>query len=137
MKHISILDPEIVIMENVYGLKQIKSSNVLAEINHTFEEIGYEVTHKELLSADFGTPQMKKRLIFVATKGMNDFSFPIPTHAPESDMFGSKRHCGARDSFSHLPPPQVYKKMPNKSIELISLPLRSIDAVHLNTRRRA
>lgn len=32
VEHISILDPEIVVMENVYGLKQVKSSNVLGEI---------------------------------------------------------------------------------------------------------
>lgn len=131
IEHISILDPEVVIMENVYGLKQVKSSNVLAEINHAFEEIGYEVTHKELLAADFGTPQMRKRLIFVATKGTNEFAFPIPTHAAEPDMFGSKEHCGAGDSFSHLPSPQVYKKMPNKTMELTSIPLRSIDTAHL------
>lgn len=127
IKHISILNPEIVIMENVYGLKQVKSSNVLAEINQAFQEIGYEVKHKELLSADFGTPQMRKRLIFVATKGVNDFTFPIPTHTSEPDMFGSMRYSGAGNSFSHLPKPQNYKKMPNKAMELTSIPLRSID----------
>jgi len=131
IEHISILDPEVVIMENVYGLKQVKSSNVLAEINRAFKKIGYEVTHRELLAADFGTPQMRKRLIFVATKGTNGFAFPVPTHTPEPDMFGTKPYNGAGCSFSHLPDPQSYKKMPNKAMELTSIPLRSIDAAHL------
>ncbi len=124
IEHISILDPEIVIMENVYGLKQVKSSNVVAEIDDAFEKIGYEVTHKELLAADFGTPQMRKRLIFVATKGTNDFSFPIPTHGAELDMFGTKPYRGAGDSFSHLPRPHKYTKIPNKALH--STPLRVV-----------
>ena len=72
---------------------------------------------------------MRKRLIFVATKGANDFSFPVPTHSPEPDMFGTKQYKGAGKAFAHLPQPQVYKKMPNKVMELTSIPLRSVDAV--------
>lgn len=105
IEHISILEPEIVIMENVYGLIQVKSSNVLAEINDAFGKIGYHVVHKELLAADFGTPQLRKRLIFVATKGINHFAFPVPTHAPKPDMFGTKLYNGAGRSFAHLPEP--------------------------------
>ena len=131
IQHISILDPEIVIMENVYGLKQVKSSNVLAEINDAFEKIGYKVVHKELLSADFGTPQMRKRLIFVATKGSNNFTFPMPTHSSQLDMFGAKLHNGAGRSFSHLPAPQNYKKTPHKTMELTSIPLRTISVANL------
>ncbi|CAG0907210.1 unnamed protein product [Cyprideis torosa] len=129
IEHIAILAPEVVIMENVYGLKQVKSSNVLAEIYNAFLQIGYEVTHQELLAADFGTPQMRKRLVFIATrgKGASDFAFPVPTHTPVPDMFITQRYNGAGHSFAHLPDPQIYKKIPKQALMLEPRPLRSID----------
>ena len=126
IEHISILKPEIVIMENVYGLKQVKRLDMLKEIYSSFEDIGYEVKHQELIAADFGTPQLRRRLIFVATKRKNDFTFPLPTHSQEIDIFGGKVYEGAGKSFSHLPRPLVYKKMPNKLVQPITTSLRSI-----------
>ena len=126
VEHVSILDPEIVVMENVYGLAQVKSSNVLDEIYRAFSEIGYEVKHKELLAADFGTPQMRRRLIFVATKGENTFKFPSPSFAENEDIFGLPRYNGAGRSMMHLPDPLVQGSKPNKKIELTTIPLRSI-----------
>jgi DNA (cytosine-5)-methyltransferase 1 len=126
IEHISILKPEIVIMENVYGLKQVKRSDMLKEIYRSFEDIGYEVKHQELIAADFGTPQLRRRLIFVATKRKNDFIFPLPTHSQDINIFGEAVYEGAGKSFSHLPKPLVYKKMPNKPIQLIATSLRSI-----------
>jgi len=131
IEHVAILDPEIVIMENVYGLKQVKSSNVLEEINSAFSEIGYDVKHQELLSADFGTPQMRRRLIFVATKGKNDFAFPVPTHCEQNNIFGQPLYSGAGESFSHLPEPVDMNNLPNKKMELTPIPLRVIGEAHL------
>lgn len=107
IKHVSYLQPEIVVMENVYGLKQVKRSNVLAEIYSAFKGIGYDVTHHELLSADYGTPQMRRRLFFVATKRNNKFSFPDPTHSESENMFGLSLYNGAGESFIHLPEPII------------------------------
>lgn len=121
VKHVAALDPEIVIMENVYGLKQVKRSNVLDEIYSAFERIGYSVKHKELLSANFGTPQMRRRLIFVATKGENDFVFPVPTHSSEPDMFSQKPFCGAGASFAHLPAPEGEIRTLPKVGDLLSI----------------
>jgi|SanBayMetagenome_1026888.scaffolds.fasta_scaffold26669_2 DNA (cytosine-5)-methyltransferase 1 len=123
IEHISILKPEIVIMENVYGLKQVKRSNVAKEIYQAFEKIGYQVKHQELIAADFGTPQLRRRLIFVATKGSNDFVFPLTTHSETINLFGGQIHEGAGKSFAHLPKPLVYTKIPKKLInnQLIAL----------------
>ncbi len=103
IKHISILTPEIVILENVYGLKQVKRANVVQEIKDAFSEIGYHVQYQELLAADFGTPQLRRRLIFVATKGKKPFNFPLPTHSADLEMFECKPYAGAGNSFKHLP----------------------------------
>ena len=107
IEHIEILAPEVVILENVYGLKQVKRSNALEEINQAFRSIGYDVRHQELLAADYGTSQMRRRLIFVATRGTNDFVFPQPTHAPSGDLLGLPRYRGAGESFAHLPPASI------------------------------
>lgn len=122
IEHISILEPEIVVMENVYGLRQIKNSNALEQIYRAFSKIGYEVKHQELLAADFGTPQMRRRLIFVATKGKNNFQFPTPTHVKEKNIFGQPIYQGAGRSFMHLPPPSLYDSTSSKSKIVSSFP---------------
>lgn len=125
--HIAILDPEIVVMENVYGLAQVKRSNVLEEIYKAFSKIGYDVRHQELLAADFGTPQMRRRLIFVATKVKNTFRFPAHSHSESQNVFGLPVYTGAGASFSHLPEPLVvHKETLNSLIEPAPIALRSI-----------
>lgn len=127
INHISILSPEIVVMENVYGLKQVKRSNVLYEIEKAFSGIGYAVKYQELLSADYGTPQLRRRLVFVATKGTNEFQFPTPTHSAQEDLFGKPLYTGAGYSFSHLPPPQIINKSSKKSQNLRPIILNSME----------
>lgn len=134
IEHISILKPEIVILENVYGLKQVKRSDMLKEIYRSFDKIGYEVKHQELVAADFGTPQLRRRLIFVATKRRNDFIFPVPTHSHGTNIFGETVYEGAGKSFSHLPKPLIYNKIPNKLIQPTSTALRSVTSLMLSNR---
>ncbi len=105
VKHVKILKPDIIILENVYGLAQVKSANMISKIHRSFEEIGYEVTHRELLSADFGTPQKRRRLFFVAAKELQNFSFSDPTHMESANLLGIPTYNGAGNSFSHLPKP--------------------------------
>jgi DNA (cytosine-5)-methyltransferase 1 len=131
IEHVSILDPEIVVMENVYGLKQVKLSNVLREIETAFEEIGYKVRHKELMAADYGTPQLRRRLIFIATKGNNDFVFPEETHCAEENIFGMPQYNGAGNSFVHLHEPMDMNNLSNNKMEFTPIPLRVIGEAHL------
>lgn len=119
IKHVSYFQPEIVIMENVYGLKQVKRSNVLEEIYNAFHDIGYSVTHQELLAADYGTPQLRRRLFFVATKQKAKFYFPEPTHSDKVSMFGLAPYNGAGNSFAHLPKPTITNSANKKKPSLI------------------
>lgn len=105
IKHIHALSPKLVVMENVYGLAQVKSVNMIQEIYEAFKEIGYAVTHRELMAADYGTPQKRRRLFFVAAKeNLQHFHFPEPTHAAENDLSGLQRYTGAGESFKALQP---------------------------------
>lgn len=104
IRHISFLKPEIVVLENVYGLAQVKTANMVSEIYKSFTDIGYEVTHRELLSADYGTPQKRRRLFFVAAKKLRYFQFPQPTHCETENLLGLPLYNGAGDAICGLPP---------------------------------
>ena len=103
---VSNLSPSIVIMENVYGMAQIKSFNMIDLIYKSFAQIGYEVTHRELLAADYGTPQKRRRLIFVASKNLNNYEFPEPTHCETINLLGLPLHRGAGEVILNLPKPK-------------------------------
>lgn len=103
IRHIDFLQPKIVVMENVYGMAQVKSANMLAEIYQSFEKIGYQVCHQELLAADYGTPQKRRRLIFIAAKDLTGFEFPLPTHAETENLLGLPLYHGAGLALEKLP----------------------------------
>jgi len=102
--HIDYLKPEIVVLENVYGLAQVKSINMVQEIYKSFEEIGYAVKHCELMAADYGTPQKRRRLFFIAAKDVSSFRFPEPTHSESNNVFGLPLYEGAGNALQKLPP---------------------------------
>lgn len=103
LKHIAILQPEIVILENVYGLAQVKRANMIEEIYKSFAAINYDVTHQELMAADYGVPQKRRRLFFVAAKHLNYFRYPQPTHYETNNLLGLPVYRGAGDAISILP----------------------------------
>jgi DNA (cytosine-5)-methyltransferase 1 len=101
--HINYLKPEIVIMENVYGLAQVKAIDMVQEIYKSFEDIGYSVKHSELIAADYGTPQKRRRLFFVAARNLSYFQFPQPTHSEHNNIFGLPPYLGAGEALKELP----------------------------------
>ncbi|MDC1142326.1 DNA (cytosine-5-)-methyltransferase [Planctomycetota bacterium] len=109
LRHVEKLQPKIVIMENVYGLAQVKASKTLAEIYKSFKAIGYQVRHQELNAADYGTPQKRRRLIFVAAKDLSKFEYPNPTHMAEKNLLSLPVYNGAGEAIEHLPPPAIVR----------------------------
>ena len=103
IQHIKVLEPELIVMENVYGLAQVKSANMIEEIYKSFEDIGYEVTHRELMAADFGTPQKRRRLFFIAAKNLHYFRYPYPTHCEIANLLGLPKYNGAGNILKNLP----------------------------------
>lgn len=76
------LKPRCVLIENVPGLATLEQGAVLREIGRMFTEAGYGVECAELLAAQYGVPQMRWRMFFVAWRLDQDLSggFPEPTH---------------------------------------------------------
>ena len=73
-------NPKCVFMENVANLEKHDQGRTLNIIIKSFREIGYYVYHKVLNSADYGTPQKRKRIYLIAIKKtiIKAFNFPDP-----------------------------------------------------------
>lgn len=71
--------PKAFVIENVPGMANLYKGAVRDEIIHRFSDMGYNVTYKIVCAADYGVPQIRKRLIFVGLRSQNgSFSFPEP-----------------------------------------------------------
>lgn len=88
LRIINAKKPKVVIFENVRGILTSKNDDgslLIDSINSMLEDIkpGYTVKHKLLKASDYGVPQNRYRVIFVAFR--NDlgieYEFPEPTHS--------------------------------------------------------
>jgi len=59
--------PNFFLMENVPGLLYMQGGRLLASLTKSFEKIGYSVTLEMLNAADFGVPQMRKRVFLLGS----------------------------------------------------------------------
>ncbi len=105
IRHVQALQPKIVVLENVYGLAQVKSANMIEEIYKSFDTIGYQVMHQELMAADYGVPQKRRRLFFVAARNLEGFEYPAPTHSATENLLGLPLYRGAGAALCALPAP--------------------------------
>ncbi len=83
LNYIDLVDhlrPAWVVFENVPGLLLYNQGRVALEIIRAFREIGYSLVPMILLAADFGVPQLRRRLVFVGNRTGMDIAFPAATH---------------------------------------------------------
>ena len=62
------IKPDVVVMENVVGLRSMLNGKVEEKIINDYKEIGYEINVTVLNSADYGVPQLRKRVIFIGNR---------------------------------------------------------------------
>ncbi len=76
------IHPPAFIMENVAGLMSISEGDFINDVISDFESAGYTISNEKLNAADYGVPQMRKRIFIV---GMQDskYVFPKPSHGPK------------------------------------------------------
>lgn len=74
------LRPRFFLMENVEGLKNLHNGRIFERVLNRFNDTGYSIKWKVLFAADYGLPQMRKRLFIVGSRDGEDFDFPQPTH---------------------------------------------------------
>ncbi len=77
---VSIVNPKYFVMENVARLYTHNNHKTKEEIIEDFNKLGYEVKCTILNSADYGVPQIRKRVIFIGSRISNNILFPKVTH---------------------------------------------------------
>jgi DNA (cytosine-5)-methyltransferase 1 len=81
--------PAYIVIENVEGLNVMQKGAVRDGIISEFNGIGYGMKAKLLRAADYGVPQLRKRMVFVGwIDGLVEPSFPrplSPSHVTVSD----------------------------------------------------
>jgi DNA (cytosine-5)-methyltransferase 1 len=89
--------PKAFVVENVTGLARLYKGEIRKKIVSSFEELGYSVKSEILTAADFGVPQIRKRIFFVGIKNdLKEFDFPEKTHIPET-------YIGCLEAIGDLP----------------------------------
>ena len=101
------LGPRMFLMENVPGLLGKRGKEVAARFAHKLRGAGYEVRSRLINAADYGVPQIRKRVFFCGWRKDCDlgFVFPEPTHT-------AGRWRTVSDALGGLPsPPADYQPL--------------------------
>lgn len=75
---VRLVKPSFFVMENVARLAAHNKGATCAEIIASFRRLGYRIAHQVLNAADYGVPQMRRRLIFIGTLTPLPIPFPEP-----------------------------------------------------------
>lgn len=95
--------PTFFVMENVPNLKGVGGGILLSEIIKRMEDLQYEITTGLLLSADFGVPQLRKRLFFLGSRReFGKIPLPYPTHSAMPGLF-TQSYLTVGEAFAGLP----------------------------------
>ena len=80
---VRIAKPKAVVFENVPPVK--KDPRFLYLVN-VLKENGYSYAYSVLNAADYGVPQLRRRLVLIAVRGVDKVEFPEPDHGdPNSE----------------------------------------------------
>ena len=90
-------NPKGFVIENVTGMATLYGGQVKNEIIRRFDQLGYNIASSILTAADYGVPQMRKRLFFVGLrKELGTFTFPSP-------ILKEGQYVTCADAISDLP----------------------------------
>ena len=90
-------NPKAFMIENVPGMATLYNGEVKDEILKRFTEMGYKMNFKIVCAADYGVPQMRRRLVFIGIKDSEqEYQFPQPYLHPDN-------YVTCKDAISDLP----------------------------------
>ncbi len=97
---VECVSPKVVVIENVLGLLSMVTPDgipVQEEIISKLVELGYYVEYKVLVASEYGVPQNRKRVIFLASLD-NNLKFPSPQYGE-----GKKLLVTVGDALGNIP----------------------------------
>lgn len=122
-------NPKGFIIENVPGMATLYDGQIRDEILKRFKRLGYHIECKILCAADYGVPQMRKRLIFMGVrKDIGNPHFPEPFFSPEnyrtcrdaiSDLPSREKELGEEEDVYTSRPVTEYQKLMRKDCEVL------------------
>jgi DNA-cytosine methyltransferase len=116
----SVLRPKFILIENVPQMKTHgrdgKTTSVMESVESVLREMGYNADHVVVNAANYGVPQLRERLIILASR-VSSISFPKATHSDPSILSAENSHLlpwtTVADAISDLPEPA---RGPNDSL---------------------
>ena len=113
-KHAKVINPKVIIMENVeeiqqwgplneegYPIKSKQGEEYKRFIGH-MNDLGYEFDCRELVAADYGAPTTRKRWYAVFRNDGKKIRWPINTHSERGGLLLPWRACGDYIDWSDL-----------------------------------
>ncbi|MBC6713778.1 DNA cytosine methyltransferase [Treponema sp. Marseille-Q3903] len=79
VRFVEYYKPKAFMMENVPNILSIGGGIVRDSIVKDFSDLGYKVVYQVLTASNYGTPQNRKRAVFVGFKNGYEFKFPERT----------------------------------------------------------
>jgi DNA (cytosine-5)-methyltransferase 1 len=117
--------PKGFIIENVPGMATLYDGQIKDEILKRFDNMGYNIKCKILCAADYGVPQMRKRLIFMGVrKDIGEPVFPKPIFTPNnyrtcrdaiSDLSSRENESGTEEDAYSSEPQTEYQRFMRKN----------------------
>lgn len=97
LEAVKLFKPKAFVIENVTGMATLYNGQIKDEIIKRFTSLGYNVTDSILCAADYGVPQIRKRLFFVGLKHeYGFFNFPKP-------ILDKENYISCADAIGDLP----------------------------------
>jgi DNA (cytosine-5)-methyltransferase 1 len=107
IRMIKDLQPLHFIIENVSGLVSLHGGALFENVLNELDALNYNISHQILKVADYGVPQMRKRLIILGSRSGPAPKHPEPTHGEnyEDDLFLTtlKKYVTCGDAIGDLP----------------------------------
>lgn len=101
--------PAAFVLENVQGLTYRTHAPQFARLMARLTALGYNPQARVLLAADYGVPQLRRRVFVVGRRDGVAFEFPRPTHGGVSERMDTSRdgllpYVTAKQAFKGLDP---------------------------------
>lgn len=97
----SLYTVEFIVFENVLGIRDKKHAKTYQSLKDGIAGLGFDVTEKELCSADFGVPQNRRRIILSGMRSGQGYSIVKPRKRKGLET--------VRQAIGDLDPPAYFK----------------------------
>jgi DNA (cytosine-5)-methyltransferase 1 len=109
LNFVRVIQPKIVVIENVAEMKNAFSEAYTIQIQNTLSALGYTLNIVTLFATDYGVPQLRKRTFFLASRLGCVITVPHPTYLSPTknlDLFNfeyAKEYVTVWSAISDLP----------------------------------